>query len=722
MANINTSLDILRRNALSVILKNADIKFTTIKNKLTKYIENGSSSFLSLADEIGFNPTEIASSNTSATFLLAYTDFFSAYVLMYSSYIPVFKNLKNISSNKYEYIFSVYKRLAASIKEKEKNKDNLYVVYSNFLDENKIDKKRSGVLNREDKVSSTLGYNGICTLPTNDSSVAYPTNITYFSDDGSLSSIDSTSGKDFLTYNLLRQQGRNIGIVDKSGVKSLSDTNKGLPDVKGTIFGYFSDTIYVKVTSIEFAGGVISQIGMKGSVDNVEWSSEFFTGLNEEVNILIDDDLELGLTISFKGNFQVATGNFWSIGVKNLRLDSPSLDITIDFNILEPVSFIKFLDTSEYMLDISGDIVDRNKFSSETFTPQVFNSRISHIVATEGEVNTYKISAKQTESEVYSYADNVYNKFNFDISGIEAYCNKYGRHGSLAFSELEVENINTVTVETSGRVPEYIPHRIDYTADQEDQASKISMPKSYTELNVAVIADSGNVIIPVLDTNILIDQKTILVNSTGERDALVVNSGAIATVKDDATYVYYDGEWNLYTQSAGIDCPVIFESVIPENVFHDETYGDIECAPATYTTRFPVDNTYDIKDSSSIVAYDSNSSLEVGYVFNEAENNITITQYFMKDAHTVFYPVKLYTVLDSAEITLSNKWTKASASIYYMYYKDENRKVHTAIRKYNKKTGELELFTGTICGQIEMRSSDDSYKTPMVFEYTLGIL
>jgi hypothetical protein len=57
-----------------------------------------------------------------------------------------------------------------------------------------------------------------------------------------------------------------------------------------------------------------------------------------------------------------------------------------------------------------------------------------------------------------------------------------------------------------------------------------------------------------------------------------------------------------------------------------------------------------------------------------------------------------------------------------MYYKDENRKVHTAIRKYNKKTGELELFTGTICGQIEMRSSDDSYKTPMVFEYTLGIL
>lgn len=727
MANsINESLDILRRSVLSVIINNTDIKFTSIKQSLEEYIASGDSLFSSLLHLMDFNPQMLDSSQMSAVYLLSYMDFFAVYALMYSNYMPVFQNLKHISESKYAHIYNLYKDLSSVMKEKQAAQKYFFIRYNSFLFPKNINTEGSGLINRIEKASKPLGFNGVCTLPLRKQTEVKPSSITYFSGDGAVSTNASSVKQDGFSFEILRSQSNKIGTVTGSGVKPASSTTISIPDVAGTIFGYFSESIHLELVDIVRgnANGIIS-VSLIGSTNGFDWSDVFVANVDSQTSLLIEDNIAIGLNVNFYSGMNLRVGNKWLISISNIDVKYPSLMLDVNFDILEPVSFIRYMDISSYKLGVNSSTIDRNRFSSERISPYTYDGRIGHVTVCEGGLNQLKTELSQYDYDIQSDNGSLYYKYDFKLSDITAYINEYERHGSLAFDPLVVDGINTVTVDSKCRMPEYKPNRIDYSESKEDQATKVSIPKSSLEFNIIAETDTSRAVIPMLPTDILTDRTTYTENSMSLLNSLHLdaNDGDYGTVRGiDELYVRIGSSWIKYTEDQSADTPLIFEHVIPDSVDYNESYGNIEYAPAIYKPRFPVNEDYNIKNTDPVLTFNSEKMVEAGsnYIINT--KSVTISEYFMKDTHSIFYGVDISNIADMIGSAVGEKWIQAASNIYYIYYMDENRKVHLAIRNIDASTGGLIPFVGSITGQIEMSSIDESYKTPMVFDYTLGII
>lgn len=137
---------------------------------------------------------------------------------------------------------------------------------------------------------------------------------------------------------------------------------------------------------------------------------------------------------------------------------------------------------------------------------------------------------------------------------------------------------------------------------------------------------------------------------------------------------------------------------------------------ARYKTRFPVKNINNIK----IINIQTNEQYIAPIQLLEELSNgyciINIEDYVVQNGYYLEYELKTESVEDAFNISLQNTKWNISGNTYYMYYIDIDNNISLSIREYKNEA--LELFNGSISGNIEMRSFD-SQVTPMIFEYSI---
>ncbi len=660
--NISASLDFLKNQALSVIVPNMQIKFPAIKKALDDHISKGGSNFKSLVSLLSFNKNVLTSSTVSAVLLLAYLDFYAMYTILYSN-LPVFENLKIVSQSKYAYIYDLYKELTATVKNKTLLQSYSYSRFIDFLAPREINNQMSGYMARDHKITKPLNFIDVLSLPIKSSEIVKPAYITFVEIDSSFSESDSTIKEDGFQYDLTRYQNNKIGIAEKNiAVPMGANVKYGVnPEVSGTIFGYFADKIYITVSKLEFnLDNTLKNIYIVASTTGHDWSDESSSGPGSKLPILIEDNIEVGLYITFFDGFGLTEGDRFIVSVINSNIESPIVKLKINFDILEPISYIKYFDISSYKLPAYDIFIDRDKFGDNIRQAQMYDSRIGQILVSGGSVDELSLSFKQEDFDVKSNEGRLCYSYNFNISDIKGFVNEYESHGTLVFNPIQVENINTVTVGSEEYVPDYGVHSVESPAP----------PRSMIEYNIIAENEAGRVIIPALHKNF--------------------------TKDNDNLYA-----WDL-----------IIPNTINENQGATTFWGT-----AYYKPRFPVN----WESGLDRKVYNPFFKTEMDdIVYNAQQNIFVIMGYIYTNSQIAWYPIVINKVQDISEITLSNKWIKASNTIYYMYFIDEESTVHLALRELDLNTKTLKPFTGKVYGQIEMRTMDQPWITPMIFNYSIS--
>lgn len=658
--NITSTLNFLKNQSLSVLIKNVPIKFPQIKKTISSYIGDNGSNFISLIGLLNFDKNVLASSTVSAVLLLAYLDFYAIYTILYSN-LSSFENLKSVSKGKYSYIYNLYKNLTGIIKNKELLQSYSYSIFVDFLDPQHLNDGMSGLISRDNRTSGKLSTKNMLTLPLKQSKEIKPAHITFTEKDGSYSETDSLISGNNLTYNLTRYQNNKIGIAEKGEATPMgSNVKYGIsPEIEGTIFGYFADFIFITVSKIETNDDdTINNIYITASTNGYDWADDLLVKPGEKTKILVEDNIEIGLSIILYDGYGLAEGDQFIIKIQNGTLESPKIDITFGFDILEQISYLKYLDLSEHKLIPGKSFIDRDKFGDSIREAKVYDSRIGQIIMSEGTIDEYKTSFTQDDFDITSLGGKLSYKYNFNIAEITGFINEYATHGSIVFNPLEVQNINTVTINAEDHITNYGEHTEEIPAPL----------KSIVEYNILAENETGRILIPML--------------------------------KQDE----FSSNPNLYN----------WDFIIPATINEDpqatQYYGT-----AYYTPRFPVNTLSPLK-----IYNPSTGQEETNIEYKEPENIFLIMDYLYSSSQVAWYPVKTNKVEDITEIVLSNKWIKGTNTIYYMYYIDENEGVHLAIREYDTNTKTLKPFSGKIYGQIEMRSLDQAYITPAVFNYSVS--
>lgn len=666
ITNINKTLDFLKSQAVNVISKGLNIRYPHIKKELDLYVKSGGSNFRSLIGLFNFNKEVLSSSTVNSVYLLAYLDFYAIYTVLYANY-DVFKNLQNVSRNKYSYVYDLYKELSSLLATKELLQENSYARYENFMFSKNIDELLSGYIVRGEGVSRPLGMNPALTLPVRSNKTIIPAYITATDYDNSISESTSNITNDGVSFSLLRLQNGKIGTARGNKAKGMV-TGLGYsidPEISGTIFGYFSDSIYVTVVDLDLAeNGDITDIWITCSTNGNNWSTPYAITPGAKEKILIEDQIEIGLYIILYNGYELATGDKWVIDILSSSIDPPTLRMKAGFDTLEKISFIKYMDLSSYPLNRLESIIDRDKFGDEIRTAEVYDSRIGNIVVSHGTADEYIATFEQKDYDITSNDTKLVFKYDFRIDGIEAHINAYYPHGATVMKGMEVENISTVTMSSTEILPDYGVHTIESPAP----------PKVSVEYNIIAEDAVGRVIIPALPSG------------------------------------FAENNPDLYA----------WDFVIPRAI--DENQGSTTYwGTAYYEPRFPV--SWDIDPAPERKAYMIFEGIEnAGLVYDTEQGFYALTDYIYTQSHILWYPVLVHSVEDIIDINLTDKWIKASSSIYYLYYRDEDNSVRIALRNYNINEDQLNPFTGKVYGHIEMRSSDQPNITPFVFDYSVSCI
>lgn len=667
--NIRSQLDQLKVQSINIIARNATIRFPQVQKSIADYISSGGSYFNSMLRFLDFNADLLSSSTISATYLLAYMDFFALYTILFANY-PVFARLMDISKSKYEYIYSVYKQLSGDLKQKEILQKYNYCTYENFIYPRYINWELSGFLGRDKRSSKPLSVSPVMTLPVIEQRIISPSSINFTDTDYTNSFSQSLKYLDGFDFTIFRTQNNKIGVADSGKASPFGGNVKYSvePDVKGTIYGYFADKIYVTITKIEKnQSGEITKITAQGSTTGYEWSSDFDVNLDAWTDINVEDNVAIGLKIFLRNGLNISTGDKWTINVINTNLGYPRIRLKLAFDLLEQMSYIRYTDISPHAISISDAYIDRNKFGDDIENNvQSFKSNIGHIVVSDGTVDEYAADISQYEYDIKSMDGKLLYEYAFKVRNIEGVINKYHPHGTAVLKGMKVSNINTITIESTYKLPKY----------QEHTEQNPYVPKSLVEFNIIAENISGKVMIPAIEKN---EFKN----------------------KEDNNRKFY-----------------IWDYVIPGTI--NENNGETSYfGSAYYKPRFPVD----IENYEEVLAYQMHDNIKNGGVeYNIEQDIFVVMDYIYSKSVCAWYPVKINKVEDIVAITPNNKWRKASYNIFYMYYLDENNLVHIAIREYDQNTRTLKPFSGTIYGQIEIRSLDHSYKTPMVFDYSVACI
>lgn len=494
---VDASLDSVKRLALQVILQNVNVRFADLKNSLMSYISSGQGVFESLMYFAPVNRSVFASSGVSASLLLAYLDFYALYSLVYSNY-AVFDSLKNISISKYQYIYNLYKSGSSLLSEKELLQDYKYVMYCSFDIPTNIDIVTARSASRSGKSADVLTVTPALMLPIENVNYISPSAISFTYTDGSENIINSDIGSDYMICDVLRLHGNKMGVMRgtpeqyiKHIIPSSSSGYSINPEISGSMLGHFTTNgyLYLSVDSIVYVPGsnTIASIIIKGSTNGYDFSSTYAITPGIASPIYIEQDIDCGLSIILRDGYGLDMNDKWTIQITNIDIGSPSVTVRLGFGMLEPVSYIKYTDSSRYRLLINSDLKIKNmKYGGTTTIPYAFSGRAESIVVVGSSVSTLDIDYKQDDYDIYSENGQLYYRYDFNFADIQAAQCYFKPHGVIAFNKQAVSEISTIAVSATS-FNASIPNTPD---------------KLFIEYNIIVENELGRATIPMVEQSI----------------------------------------------------------------------------------------------------------------------------------------------------------------------------------------------------------------------------
>ena len=716
--DIKSSLDSVKRYALTNVIKNIPIEYVNITKKLQNYTLSGSSDFRTLLDIVDYNKNIFSSTQTGAIWTLAYMDFYSLYSIMLSNY-SIFNTLKNIALGKYKYVYNTYKDTWRIVVTKEIQQDYRYSFYNNFLFPRDVSLEMSKVNSRTGKFSNILETTPVVTLPAYKKNEVFPTSLTYQMNDIAISECNSDSDSNYVNIDLYRYQNNKVSIVDNITPAKEDNVYKyKIPEIQGSIAGYFTDIIYINIFSNEKINNV-EKAKMQCSTDAITWSNPYDIVFDKQNDIIIENDIPLGLKVIFYSNSNLSTNDKWVISLIHTSIKDPTVDMSIRFGVLEHISYVTYMDTSLYKLNIESTKIKKHKFDNMLIDSTLFDGRIGHVVACNSQVDTIKTLISQPNYDVVSRDSKLSNRYSFKVNNIKGYVCEYEPYGTLVFNEQDVEDITSIMVDSNDMIPEYGIY------NSEDINSP-NIPKSFIEYNVIAENTLSKAIIPMIPKGHLnknIYNTFLDLPSLSQSNLSLGNIGVVVEDNNNnGTYILTVSGWKRISYSIDNYLPVIHEIFIPSKVDNVSNLSDFGIASTTL--RFPVDNQYILNKTTpnnSVLVYNATQESLANYNYTYSTNSTMVTKYYWDDLYVITYPVLLNSISDTNERDVTKgKWISANGNIYYMYYIDENNEIHLAIRELDQASKLLKDFTGQISGQIEMRSADKSSISPMIFDYKIG--
>jgi len=679
--DISGSLNILKNQAFMSILKNIDIKFELLKNDILSSIENNTTIFESLLNSYSIDFSRFSSANMNAFFMLSYLDFYAIYAILQSSY-STFRGLLDSTTNKYNYISNLFLDTTDMLVEKKLLKQYRYSLSINFLNNSLLKLENIGNITRDKKLFNLLNTKDVLTLPILSSKIFYPSNIVYTERDISYHDSISNSTQKELDHSIYRKQINKTAITDKIIPNNSNYQNNIIPKVLGTIFGYYSDSIFIKISNIVKEDGEIKSLNIVGSIDAEEWSSETTITLGDYYPILIEGDINTGLKIMFDEE-DIDSGDIWTISLKRIDISDPILETTIKFDMLENISYATMSDISNYKLLLSDYKLKDKKFTEFEDLIDIYDECFKKVLTIHKQISELRINLCQKNCDIKTYNSGLVNDYSFKLTDIKAVSNEYLSQGTINFNTIEVNSIRDVILETK----EYLYNDTDL--------------KMFIEYNIFVDNDIDKILIPLLKKDTPREIVEYIIPSISA-DKYIYKTRFPVDLNYGLTIV------NLYKSSDSLVVSDTPSSVNPYYIYDTSiTDGSINLL-TIYMPSYKEQYSYKIKYTPKI---------------NSAENA---------------YDNKRVDLLGDGNID----WI-AYNSIYYMYYKNFKGEICLALKdaKNNNLTisntsnsnililgsdsaaleDTLSGFSGKITSNIEMRSVESQYISPEVYNYKLLI-
>lgn len=682
IVDISGSLNILKNQAFMSILKNIDIKFDLLKNDILYSIKNNSTIFESLLNSYNIDFSRFSSANMNAFFMLSYLDFYAIYAILQSSY-SAFIGLLDSSRNKFGYISNLFLDTTDMLIEKKLLKQHRYALHINFLNNSLLKLENIGNITRDKKLFNLLNTTDVLTLPIIKSKIFYPSNIAYTEKDISFHSSVNNSSYIDINHSIYRKQINKTAITDKIIPNNSNYQNNITPKVSGTIFGYYADSIFIKLTDVIKEDGVVKSINIIGSIDAEEWSSETTIELNNYYPILIEGNINTGLRVMFD-EAEIDTGDIWTISLKQIDISDPVLETTIKFDMLENVSYLTMSDISNYKLVLSDYKIRNKKFTEFVNFTDIYDECFKKVLTIHKQISELRLSICQKDCDIKTYNSGLANEYSFRLSDIKAVSNEYLSQGTINFNTIEVDSIRDIILETK----EYLYNKDDL--------------KMFIEYNIFVDNDIDKILIPILKKDSRREIEEFIIPSTSA-------SKYIYKTRFPVDLNYEMKIINLYKPT---DIKTVLGSPSSTNPYYiyDSSITDGSVNLLTiYMPGYMEQYSYKIKYSPLInLAENAYSNRRVDLIGDE---NIDWIAY-----NSIYY---MYYKNFKGETCLALKDAKSDKPIVSNMLSASGSIILGNDSASLEET--LSGFSGKITSNIEMRSVEPQYISPEVYNYKLLI-
>lgn len=474
--NVASFTSTLRKQGLTTLLQNMNINFLEIKNRIYSYCNSDGDTYNTLLDMFYIKSNSMSSSEINATILLLYLDFYSNYVSLHSLY-ENYKGLVDVSKSKYIYLDSIIKDLNYLIDKKDKAKINKYVNSIDFTNTSQISLYKSDITSRAGSILQTLDIDPILSLPINTSKELSPYNIIPISKNSTenYEEIVETYSND-IYYNLIRTDNDYVCVVS-----SIADSNKNiskslLMDISGVVTDIDLSNVYIKVSSI-----IDSTVKITCSSNSEEWSSEIEIVSGANYNLLIEEDIDTGLTFNLTYDITIKENDTWLVYLNRIQLPYPSTKFKILFNTFNDISLIKLNDISNYRLFLNS--INTNKRKSTVKETDYYTNNNRVLVFPNEAISELDVDFMQKDSCLYNSNGSIGYNYTYYLSDIKAYSNEYIQQGNKSFNKIEIEEVNNIKVISD----EYIY-----------KPTENYLPKMFVEYNLYIEMDLDKILIPTL--------------------------------------------------------------------------------------------------------------------------------------------------------------------------------------------------------------------------------
>jgi len=498
--NVKNFVSTLRKQSFAALLQNMKIDFLSVKNKIFLYSSTQDYEVDTLLDLFPVDLTVASSATVNASVLILYLDFYSLYVCLFSLYNN-YKGLVDVSSNKYLYIENLVKTLQSTLNLKKISKENKYVTYIDFIDKNFVSIYKSDILSRTDASLQFLSFSNIISLPIVITKEMTPYSIVAINNDATNNYKDIIDYKDdTIYYNIVRPDNDFVGIVSEIKPARISTSRTIEISISGILTDVDMSFMYMKVTGVSD-----TNIDVQFSSNGSDWSSDIRAKLNEVKDLLIEEDINTGLTFSVKFDPSIKLEDTWIIKINKIQLPNPSTEFRIKFNNFDKISYVTIDDISPYQLKNESLLLKRKQDQFEYSNIPKFTNDNKVIAFPSDTIEEIKAAYTQEDSYFYNYNGQASYNYPFYLSNIKAVTNKYAQQGSLSFNPIDAVEINNIYISSDEYI--YCP-------------TEGYIKKMFIEYNIYAEIDLDKTLIPCIKYNDKEQYEYVLANSIDENNTI----------------------------------------------------------------------------------------------------------------------------------------------------------------------------------------------------------